>query len=259
MLNEGDEEGRLRAVPGLLPFALFFLLLAYAPSSPLAQPTERELRVLYIGNSLTYWHDLPRTIADLAKSVDESPLVYRVIAKPDYALEDHWSKGNARIIAEGGWNLVIMQQGPSSLLKNQQNLRYWTARFDSLIQAAGARSALYQVWPARRHKTSFTAVRESYRAAAIDVNGMFIPAGEAWRAAWTVDPTLDFYGSDGFHPSRLGTYLVALVHFELIYNRPAADLPDIAIVDGRQLKIPEATVALLQQAAHKTALTWGIR
>jgi len=217
------------------------------------------VHVLFIGNSLTYKNDLPRTIADLAESVNETPLVYEVVAKPDYGLEDHWSRSIEQVISEGDWNLVIMQQGPSSLSGNQQNLRYWTMRFDSIIRAAGARSALYQVWPSYKYRKSFPAVRESYRTAALDVNGMFIPAGEAWRTAWAVEPALDFYGADGFHPTRLGTYLSALVHFEMIYNRPATDLPDVAIVNGRKLKTSAATVALLQQAAHETVVTWGIR
>lgn len=243
----------------LPPFVIFCLVLAGVSFSPSALSAEEGVRVLFIGNSLTYKNDLPRTIADLAESVNETPLVYQMIAKPDHGLEDHWSRSTERIIAEGGWNLVIMQQGPSSLSESQQNLRFWTKRFDSIIRAAGARSALYQVWPSLKYKQSFTAVRESYRTAALDVNGMFIPAGEAWRTAWAVEPALDFYGADGFHPTRLGTYLTALVHFELIYNRPATDLPDVAIVNGREIKTSTATVALLQQAAHETVLTWAIR
>lgn len=215
--------------------------------------------MLFIGNSFTYWNDLPRTIADLAKSLDETPMVYREAAQPDYTLQDHWFSGVREVIARDEWDLVVMQQGPSSLPKSRENLRHWTAKFDSLIKAAGARSALFQVWPASRYYKSFTAVRESYRAAALDVDGMFIPAGEAWRTAWYALPKLDLYGPDGLHPSRLGTYVVALVHFELIYNRPATDLPDVAIVNGRKLKTPPATVALLQEAAHATVMTWGIR
>jgi len=243
----------------LLLFVIFCLALAGVSFSPGALSAEQGVHVLFIGNSFTYKNDLPRTIADLAESVNETPLVHQVVAKPDYGLEDHWSRSIERVIAKGGWDIVILQQGPSSLPGNQQNLRYWTIRFDSLIRAAGARSALYQVWPSHKYKESFTAVRESYRKAALDVNGMFIPAGEAWQMAWAVDPTLDFYGADGFHPTPLGTYLAALVHFELIYNRPATDLPDVAVVNGRKLKTSAATVALLQQAAHETVKTWGIR
>ena len=256
-------KGSMKAFPRTVRCVFLFLslcLLVACTSSPKTPfPEEGGVRVLFIGNSFTYWNDLPRTIADLAGSLNETPMVYQEVAKPDYSLEDHWFEKVGEVINQGGWNLVVMQQGPSSHPKNQKNLRYWTARYDALIKAAGARSALYQVWPAYRYRKGFTAARESYRLAALDVNGMFIPAGEAWRTAWFADSSLDFYGPDGLHPSRLGTYLVALVHFELIYDRPATDLPDIAIVNGRQLRTPVATVAMLQEAAHATVKTWGIR
>ena len=58
-----------------------------------------------------------------------------------------------------------MQQGPSSLPENQVYLRDWTIRLDSAARVAGARSALYQVWPAAQYASSFDAVRESYRNA----------------------------------------------------------------------------------------------
>lgn len=248
-----------RTVRCVFLFLNLCLLVACTSSPETPLPEEGGVRVLFIGNSFTYWNDLPRTIADLAKSLNETPMVYREVAKPDYSLEDHWFDKVEEVINQGGWNLVVMQQGPSSHPKSRKNLRYWTARYDALIKAAGARSALYQVWPAYRYRKGFTAARESYRQAALDVDGIFIPAGEAWRTAWFADSSLDLYGPDGIHPSRLGTYLVALVHFELIYNRPATDLPDIAIVNGRQLRAPAATVAMLQEAAHATVKTWGVR
>lgn len=215
-------------------------------------------RVLFVGNSLTYVNDLPRTIADMAKAVHESTFVYRTIAKADYALEDHWNDGIAKAIAKDGWEFVAMQQGPSSLPLNQEFLRIWTVQLDGAIKAAGARSALYMVWPAQVNFSTFDGVRTSYRNAAIAVDGMFIPAGEAWRTAWAMDSTLEFYGDDGFHPAPLGTYLLALVHFEMFYGRPATDLPDVARVNGNQLNVSATTVALLQQAAHETVVAWGI-
>lgn len=225
------------------------------PSGPLPPGGKR---VLFVGNSLTYVNDLPRTIADLARSIDETPLVYRMVAKPDYALEDHWNDGIERRIAADGWQFVVMQQGPSSVPANQEFLRIWTMQFNAAVTAAGARSALFMVWPAEANLSTYDGVRTAYRNAALAVGGIFIPAGEAWRTAWLADPTLALYGDDRFHPSRLGTYLAALVHFEMLYARPAMDLPDTAIVDGTRLQVAPATVAMLQQAAHETVVAWGI-
>lgn len=230
-----------------------------ACSSPTRPLPSGGRRVLFVGNSLTYTHNLPRTIADLARSVDETPLVYRTVAYPDYALEDHWYSDIESDIRKGDWQLVVMQQGPSSLLANQEHLRRWSQQLDSVVKVVGARSALYQVWPSIPYIMSFEAVRTSYRNAALNVGGMFIPAGEAWQTAWAADSNYAFYSADGFHPSRLGTYMVALVHFEMIYDRPATDLPDIAVVNGSTLPDSPERIAFLQQKAHETVMAWGIK
>lgn len=236
-----------------------FCCAAFACSSPTRPLPDGGRRVLFVGNSLTYWNNLPRTIADLARSVDETPLVYRTVAYPDYALEDHWFFDIATDIRTGDWQLVVMQQGPSSLLANQEHLRRWSQQLDSVVKQVGARSALYQVWPSIDYITSFEAVRTSYRNAAMNVGGMFIPAGEAWQTTWAADSNYAFYSGDGFHPSRLGTYMVALVHFEMIYDRPATDLPDVGVVNGSTLPDSPERIAFLQQKAHETVLAWGIK
>ena len=90
-------------------------------------------------------------------------------------------------------------------------------------------------------------------SAAEAVNGLFLPAGEGWRAAWAADPQLMLYGPDGYHPSELGTYEAALVIYEGITGVDARTLPGEATVGARTLAEPESKVRLLQTAAH-TAL-----
>ena len=106
-------------------------------------------------------------------------------------------------IAAGGWRWVVLQQGPSALPESRVNLREWTRRFDAVIRQAGGVTALYMVWPESSRRNAFPDVSASYRLAAQDVDGILLPAGDAWLAAWRLDPSLPLYGSDGFHPSAL--------------------------------------------------------
>ena len=103
--------------------------------------------VLFIGNSLTYVNDLPGTLTGLATSVGDT-IRTSTVAYPDYALEDHLAQGDAaRAIAVGGWEYVVLQQGPSAVEANRQNLIQQTVVFDAQAHAVGARSALFSVWP----------------------------------------------------------------------------------------------------------------
>ncbi len=224
-----------------------------APVEPPPASPRATYRVLFIGNSLTYFNDLPGTLAQLAGSGNITIHVASV-ARPNLALIDHVDgRSNAlEIIAQGGWNYVVLQQGPSALPLSRDTLVLATRELAAKIRAVGARSALLMVWPESSRFAVFDDVRESYRTAAADVDGLFLPAGEAWRTAWAADPQLSLYGPDGYHPSELGTYLTALVIYEGITGKDARTLPSHAIVGGRTLRLRESSVRLLQQAAHET-------
>jgi hypothetical protein len=221
-----------------------------SPAGPFEGPG---LHILYVGNSLTYENDLPGTIAAIA-TLDGAQISYESIANPDFALVDHLDGGSNAVseIQRGGWNFVILQQGPSSLPESRTLLIDGTQRFDKYIRAAGARSALYMVWPSRDRLSFLEDVRLSYKLAADTVQGIFLPAGEAWMAAWRDNPGLSFYASDNVHPTPLGTFLAALVIYERITRRDLRDLPSAIVPFGGRFNASEKTVRLLLRAAHDT-------
>ncbi|HEX4913988.1 MAG TPA: SGNH/GDSL hydrolase family protein [Vicinamibacterales bacterium] len=183
----------------------------------LSQPAP--VRVLFVGNSLTYANDLPASVCALARSAGREAICESV-ARPDYGLEEHWNDGEARRVIARGWDVVVLQQGPSALPESRRLLIAYARRFDAEIKKAGARTAFYMVWPSRARRGDFAGVSQSYRAAAKDVKAQLMPVGDAWRAAWAVDADLQLYGPDGFHPSPIGSYLAALVIYEQVFAAP---------------------------------------
>jgi hypothetical protein len=143
-----------------------------APSSTNNPPRGGEPgdgRVLFIGNSLTEANGLPTMVETLSRQGGGTAITTASVVFGGFSLEDHWNQGTAqRRINEGGWSIVVLQQGPSSLPESQVNLREWTARFDAVIRANGARTALYMVWPESDRRDAFDAVSRSYARAAED-------------------------------------------------------------------------------------------
>jgi hypothetical protein len=179
------------------------------------------ISILFIGNSLTATNELPRMVEALGKAAGVEVRCAGV-ARPNFSLEDHWNDGEARrAIARGGWSFVVLQQGPSALPESRVLLDEYARRFDGEIRRAKARPALLMVWPSHARRGDFDGVSRSYAGAAALIGGELLPAGDAWRAAWRRDPSLALYGPDGFHPSRLGSSLAALV----ILNRLTGLLP----------------------------------
>jgi hypothetical protein len=211
-----------------MPMLLAAILLLLQPAPP---PTPT--RILFIGNSLTYQNDLPGMVATLARAAGHA-VVCESVARPDYGLEEHWNSGEARkAIAAGRWDIVVLQQGPSALPESRRLLVDYTRRFDAEIKKAGARTALYMVWPSRQRRGDTEAVSQSYRAAARAVDAMLLPAGDAWRDAWAIDRDLPLYAADNFHPSGMGSYLAALVAYRHLIGKPAPATPVLGGALGR--------------------------
>lgn len=208
--------------------------------------------ILFIGNSLTYTNDLPGMLEGLSRAAgDEEPLRTQSVVAPNVSLEDHWNQGSARAFIEcGGWSVVVLQQGPSSLPASRDHLVFWSERFDESIRGVEAEPALYMVWPSDARSFAFDDVSGSYRAAAEAVGGLLFPVGDAWQAAWELDPGLQLYGPDGFHPSVAGTYTAALVAYAVLTGESPVGLPRaFSIPGGGSVSIPEADASVLQEAA----------
>lgn len=230
--------------------------------SAITEPSERKTpaRILFIGNSLTAENSLPLLVQAMADSAGISPaLVIGTDVADGTNLADHWLGGGPNAI-DRGWDIVILQQGPTSRAVDRVELRMMAARFAGRIRAAGGEPALYMVWPAAANIENFPSISRSYRLAAEDVNGYLMPAGEAWLEAWRRDISLPLYGEDGFHPSPYGTYLTALTIFGIAYDRSTVGLPSrFRLSDFTSIWINPVDARLLQEAADQANRIHGRR
>jgi hypothetical protein len=245
----------------MLKRLLAITLGACAGGHPAGEPRPAAgYQVLFIGNSLTAYNDLPGTLAQLAQSVHDT-IAVESVTRPNLAVIDHVNgmSDAVDVIRRGKWDYVVLQQGPTSQQLHRDTLILATRLLEPDIRRAGARSAQLMVWPAVQNIAVFDRVLLSCREAAKAVGGLCLPAGEAWRAAWAVDASLLLYGPDGFHPSPVGTYLAALVVYEGITGHDARSLPPEAVVAGQRLNLPSEAVVLLQRIAHETVARLAVR
>jgi hypothetical protein len=127
------------------------------------------LRVLFIGNSLTFANNLPAMVTAIGQQQGVT-IQCETVAFPDYSLDDHVQRGDAvRAIARGGWSFVVLQQGPSALPESRVQLRASAKTLGQAVRRTGARTAMYMVWPSAARSADFDRVSESYAIAATDV------------------------------------------------------------------------------------------
>ncbi|MEK7400833.1 MAG: hypothetical protein AABZ80_00570 [Gemmatimonadota bacterium] len=207
-------------------------------------------RVLFIGNSYLYLQDIPGIVQALADSAKGDKLAIETVAGPDMALVDHWVSGAARgEVLKGGWEWVVLQQGPSSVAVNRDTLRLVTKLFADLMAPGKAKPALFSAWPSSSRFQDFPRAIASYSLAASDVNGVFLPVASAWLGAWSRDPSIELY-LDDLHPSIEGAYLSALVVYGRLLGKSTKGLPNgLRLHSGASFTIPASVAATLQAAA----------
>lgn len=225
-----------------LPICLFYL-------KSLAQ--DKELKVLFVGNSLTYVNDLPKLIKEIAL-LDHKALAYKSFSKPDYSLEDHWNEGMVQreLRKKNGYDFVVLQQGPSAMPASQILLTEYASKFAELSRRCDATPALYMVWPSAQRSFDHAGVILSYSNAAEKTGSLLCPAGAAWKHAWEADPALALYGPDRFHPSKTGSVLAALAIYGALTGKRDFDFIDQSKCSWKN-EIPKQQFQVLKEAATK--------
>ena len=198
----------------ILTRVLAFALLLGAAGLSGAQEPKRQ-RVLFIGNSLTFTQDIPARVAKLAKALGRDAVV-ETEAYPEFSLEDHWRDGRALAAIRKGWDVVVLQQGPSARPESRAQLVADAKRFAKPIREAGAKPALFMVWPSQDRVRDFPGAITAYREAAAAVDGILLPAGEAWLRALSADKRLRLHG-DMTHAGSLGADLAALTIYLVLF------------------------------------------
>jgi hypothetical protein len=243
-----DDSGKqnMRRILG----ALFLAIICLASVSKAQDDT---LRVLFIGNSHTYYNDLPQLFYNLSLSGGH-PVIKDASTIGGYTLEQHSTNATTlEKISRGGWNYVVLQEQSQYPVIDfyRYGSMYYSARLlDSLITLHGSRTALYMTWGYRNggrqtingHSSpDFVdyfqmqdSVTSSYTMLAERLSAVLVPAGNAWAAARTIDTTLNLWQNDNYHPTLVGSYLAACVFYATFFNESPVGLTYTAGLDSGQ-------------------------
>lgn len=229
------------------------VLRAGEPEKPQVAPTGgdaksetakgKTLKVLFIGNSLTYTNNLPAMIAALAKAGGQPTLEYETEVPGGCTLEKHWKDGKAlKKIQAQAWGFVVLQDNSTQPVKNPQSLATYGKQFAEEIAKQKAQPAWYMTWAWVGQAETQAAITKAYRDLATANGGVLIPAGVAFEACRKAHPERTMV-TDTRHPDLAGTYLIACVFYAALYQANPVGLP------GTPAKLDAERTRELQEAA----------
>ncbi|MCA0153493.1 SGNH/GDSL hydrolase family protein [Winogradskyella vincentii] len=198
-----------------------FLILLFAATLSFGQKNndqKKTVSILFIGNSLTYYNNLPELVKQTAREYNVR-VKYEMVAKPNYAIVDHWAEGKVqKLITKKKFDYVILQQGPSSQYEGRQMLIESGKDYKQLCDKTNTKLCYYMVWPSRTYYHTYDGVIKNHRDAAKLNDAILLPVGEVWKAYFDRTDNFQYYGPDGFHPSLLGSKVAARVITEKLVN-----------------------------------------
>jgi hypothetical protein len=220
-----------------LLIALLSLSLALpALSVQAARGGPRPIRVLFIGNSYTYYNNLPEIFAKLAQAGGAGLVETGMAAPGGWRLKDQWQKGEAiRLLHEGRWKFVVLQDqsllGTNFYLEGKPRVGtdevFWpfAQNWAMAIQDVGATPVFYLTWARRATPEDQAALNYAYVHAAKETGSRVAPVGTAWALVREQHPDIELYEKDGAHPTAAGSYLAACTLYATAFGMNPVGLP----------------------------------
>ncbi len=223
------------------------------PTSLPATSDPHPLRVLFIGNSLTYRNDLPQVVKQLAAARGRR-VETQMVAHSLWSLAGHWRNGEAlRAIEQGHWDYVVLQDYSTSAVQERDRMFVAASAFDTAIRKAGAKTVLFMTWARRTQGASQNTINDTYDALGAQLHATVVPVGTAWGIMRREHPQIELHKLelllDRRHPNEKGTYLAACMFVRSLLGESVAGLPaDVRDPKGRRLVTVNATEALVLQS-----------
>lgn len=190
------------------------------PSAAVAE-AHAPLRILWIGNSYSFYNDLPRTLTMMAMAAGEHrvPAISAALVPGEF-LRGHVLRGDVLKALEQRWDYVVLQDnsmGPITL--PDSTIKYGT-QLGELAKRAGARVLLYVTWPRQATPQTANVLLGTYTKLATEIGGTVVPVGPAWMQMREESPSSVLYMEDGSHPTPIGSYIAAATFYRVLYGKP---------------------------------------
>lgn len=211
----------------LIVVTIFSFSRGLAQTADQLEPVSKQ--VLFVGNSYTYFWNLPHVVQGFAES-EGVGVVTRQSTAGGVNLGQHWrgekDLQSKSLIANGTYDIVVLQDHSMRSIQAPDSLIYYGKLFGELIKSKGAQPYVYMTWSRKWDPYMIESIQREYTRLAEKINARIVPVGLAWERAIELRPDLPLYDDDGSHQSSLGTYLNACVFYGIITGRSPIGLPN---------------------------------
>lgn len=225
------------------------------------KPKKWGIKVLFIGNSFTFYSNIPGIFGELAKGAGKNVTVESVtngswtLSKFADKTDEYGAKVHAKLTASDDYDAIILQDQSTRPLANKTGFVSGIKAMADKINSTqkSCRIYLYATWGFEEYasKNNMTIpkmeakIRAEYASAAKEIGATVCNVGKAFTEVYTENKDINLYYPDNKHPSYTGAFLSACVHVSTILGID----PRTSNFNGSSEIMPEVA-AILKQAAY---------
>ncbi len=209
----------------LVVFTLLWPLLLVAGHRVFGADT---LRVHFIGNSYTYFNNLPHIVSLITDSLPVKLICTKSTAG-GASLSDHVAGrrklNTIDILRRNRYDIVILQDHSLRPLQHPDSMMIHGSMLCNMVKEKGSRVFLYNTWARKNTPGRQDSINLMYKWLAEKCIAGLLPAGELWAFAAKEEPHLELFDSDYSHPSPAGSLLNAMLFVRMLTGLMPQQLP----------------------------------
>ena len=189
------------------------------------------MRILFVGNSYTFYNHMPQTLAAIA-AAEGMDWVVDSVTKGGWSFAHYINPENemhaplAKKLAEA-WDCILLQEQSLRPVDGWNTFLRTAEALCEMIHSRPAKLIYYVTWGRddanpQLQKMGLSRIEmteklyDAYAEAARRTGGILSDVGGAFAYTRAHFPHLPLYHTDGSHPSPEGSYLAALIHYHTI-------------------------------------------
>ena len=206
------------------------------------------MMILFIGNSYTYYNDMPALFLALARTNGKVCDV-KSITKGGRKLYQNLSEGDemAQEIAAlptkaEKYDACVLQENSTYAIGHNELFQDGVKGHIELLSPIVSRFYLYETWSRKAGSPTLeengwtiesmtSGIASAYREAGRVYGAETVPVGEIFYACVQKHPEIELYHPDKSHPSYAGSALSAIAHYRAIFGELPKTLDALTISD----------------------------
>lgn len=223
--------------------------------------SDKTVNVLFVGNSFTYYNDMPVTFEALGEANGYNSLHVEHVTFGGTTLEKFatpstkQSKAFVTKMKERDWDYVILQEHSSRPYINETSFLNAVSVLTEYIKGKGSKVLLYSTWAYRDGSDKLASTGLTYDEFYQELNNVYdeaaninnidvVPVGTMFYQLNMTHPEINLLSySDDFHPNPTGSFVVAFAFYTFIFGQSSNTYEPNGI-SNQTLNIVRETVRL---------------